>query len=101
METMSLTEGRHQLGEASTRAKHAHRPTVFTRQGEPESVLISIDDYRALLWQGLSEDDQAYVMEQHAATLRGEQGQVAAEFAAATAEELLDQAREHFRGKQA
>ncbi|GAA0946682.1 hypothetical protein GCM10009560_62590 [Nonomuraea longicatena] len=98
---MSLTEGRHHLGEASTRAKYAHTHTAFTRQGEVESVLIGIDDYRRLLWQGLSPDDRAYALDQHARTLAGHVGEVGVEFEADTAEELLERAREHFRAKPA
>jgi PHD/YefM family antitoxin component YafN of YafNO toxin-antitoxin module len=99
MDRMSLTEGRHQLGEASTRAKHAHTRTVFTRQGVEESVLISIDEYRRLLWQGLSREDRDYVLDQHARTLAGQVGEFEVEFKADTVEALVEQAREHFRGR--
>lgn len=73
MDKISLGDARTELGKLSVRAQHAHQPTVFTRNGNDESVLIGIDDYRKLLWHGVSEAGRQQILRDHEAVLRGEE----------------------------
>jgi prevent-host-death family protein len=72
-----LSEAKARLSELARRARQQHERIILTRNGEPEAVLLSVDDFEGLeMTMGILGDTEAIarISESLAALERGEPG---------------------------
>lgn len=70
-DTLGIAEARTKLGTLVARAVHGHQPTMITRSSTERAVLISEEDYEALL-RARRELETGRVSQAIAAEERGE-----------------------------